>query len=245
PVIDPFSVDGVRQLAVRHDDARRRIKFERREQEALNAPVFTSKSPEVLAARGNIAKGLRVETVPEKKQENKLKITDTSQITNMRRSDGLPQPLAQSERLNELASRAEQGDKSARREMRQLMPQEQREGQQAGAVQQQDQQEQLRQQMKQKSKAERNTQTTPPNQQPSTPPPQQAAQNAQQQAKQQRKAEAQQQTAAAAQRAQQQQQTKQQRRLERQQQSAAQQAQQQMKQQRRAERQKQAPPATQ
>jgi Family of unknown function (DUF6600) len=233
PVLDPFSVAGVRDLAVRHDDARPRIKFDRREQEALNTQVFASTSPKLLAARGNIAKSLRVESLPENKRESKLKVTDTSQVTSLRRADGLPQPLAQSQKLNELARRAEQGDKSARREMRQLLRQQERSSQQqqpAATLQ-----EQLRQ-MKQQSKAERQ-------QEQATPPPQQGANQAQQQIKQQRKMEAQQQAAQAAQ--QQQQQVKQQRRLERQQQeqqkaAAAQQAQQQMKQQRQAERQKQA-----
>src|SRR5262249_16197717 len=78
PVIDPFSVDAVRELAVRHDDARRRIRIERSEQEALNAQVFTSASPEKLAARGNLEKTLRVQQI-ERKRDNKLKITETSQ----------------------------------------------------------------------------------------------------------------------------------------------------------------------
>jgi hypothetical protein len=239
-VLDPFSVAAVRDLAVRHDDARPRIKFDRREQEALNTQVFASTSPELLAARGNSAKSLRVESVPEKKRENKLNVTETSQVTNLRRADGLPQPLAQSQKLNELATRAEQGDKSARREMRQLMRQEERSSQQQPAA---TMQEQLRQQTKQQRRAERQ-------QQQATPPSQQGANQTQQQNKQQRKMEAQQQAAAAPQRSQQQQQVKQQRRLERQQQeqqqaAGAQRAQQQMKQQRQAERQKQAPEAAQ
>ena len=236
PVIDPFSVDAVRELAVRHDDARRRIKIERREQEALNAKVFTSTSPEVLAARGNLEKAWRVQEI-KRKRDNKLKITETSQITSLRRPDGLPQPIAQTERLKELASRADQGDKSARREMRQLLRQEQREGQQAGS-QQSAQEEQLRQQMKQQRRAERQQQATPP-------PQQEGAQNAQQQAKQQRRLERQQQSATAQQA--QQQQLKQQRRMGRQQQAAAaQQAQpQQMKQQRQAEQQRQSAVAAQ
>ena len=190
-VLDPFSVEGVRELAIRHDDGRRRIKFERREQEALNTRVLASTTPEALPARGNLAKGLRVEAVPEKRRENKLKINETSQVTSARRPDGLPQPLAQSQRMSELASRAEQGDKSARREMRQLMREEQRAAQQPpqGAAQQQAQQEQSRQQMKQQRRAERQQQAAPPAQ-----PAQQ-----QQQMKQQRRAERQRQSAGAAQ----------------------------------------------
>ena len=212
-VLDPFSVAGVRDLAIRHDDERRRIKFDRREQEALNTQVLASTTPGVLPARGNLAKGLRVEAVPESRRENKLKINQTSEVTSARRPDGLPQPLAQSQRMSELASRAEQGDKSARREMRQLMREEQRTAQQPpkAAAQQQTQEKQSRQQMKQQRRAERQQQAAPPAQQ---------AQQQQQQMKQQRRAERQQQSAGAAQQAQQQQQMKQQRRAERQQQSA-------------------------
>lgn len=229
-VLDPFSVDGIRDLATRRDDGRRRIKFERREQDALNTAVVASTAPEALSGRGNLAKRLRVEAVPEQRREAKLKINETAQVTSLRRPDGLPQPLAQSQRMTELASRAENGDKSARREMRQLMRDEQRTTKQTPqAAQDQALQEQSRQQAKQQQKAERQ---------------QQAAQQAQQQqqTKQQRKAERQQQSVRAAQQAQQQQQqTKQQRKAERQQQSEAadQQQQQQIKQQRKAERQQQ------
>ena len=229
-VIDPFSVDSIRELAIRHDDGRRRIKFERREQEALNTAVVASTTPEVLAARGNLAKRLRVEAVPEQRREAKLKVNATGEVTSSRGPDGLPQPLAQSQRMNELASRAEQGDKSARREMRQLMRDEQRTIQQQpqASAQIRAQQEQSRQQLKQQRQADR--------QQAGAGAGQEAARQAQQQQmKQQRKAERQQQSVAPAQA--QQQQMKQQRRAERQQQSApAAQQQQQMRQQRKEQR---------
>ncbi|MEK6322042.1 MAG: FecR family protein [Acidobacteriota bacterium] len=255
-VLDPFSVAGVRELAIRGDGARRRIKFERREQEAFNTPVVASSMPEVLAVRGNIAKRLRVEAVPERRKENKLRINEGAEVTSSRRPDGLPQPLAQSQRMAELASRAEQGDKSARRQMRQLMREEQRAAPlqpQVGTQQQQAQHEQTRQQIKEQRRAERQQQA------PAAAGQEAALQAQQQQMKQQRRAERQQQAAAASQQdaarqAQQQQQMKQQRRAERQQQAAAAsqqdaarqaQQQQQMKQQRRAERQQQAAAASQ
>jgi len=225
-VIDPFSVAGVRELAIRHDDGRRRLKFERREQEALNTVVVASSMPEALPSRRNLARSLRVEAVPENRRERKLNIRETAQVTSSRRTDGLPQPLAQSQRMNELVGRAEQGDKSARREMRQLMREERQSTKpsanqpaaQQPAAQQQAGQDKMRQQMKQQRKAERL-------QQPAASTQQEAARQAQQQQqmKQQRRAERQQQSAAAAQQqpAKRQQQMKQQRRAERQQQSAA------------------------
>ncbi|HSE38678.1 MAG TPA: DUF6600 domain-containing protein, partial [Blastocatellia bacterium] len=225
-VIDPFSVPEVRDLATRRGNGRRSIKFERHEQDALNTAVVTSSTPDALPARGDLAKRFRAEAVPERKKEGKLSIKETAQVTSLRPTDGLPQPLARSERMNELASRAERGDKSARREMRQLMREQQGAAPASQAAQQQAQQEQLRQQMKQQRTAER--------QQQAGAPSQEAAQQ-RQQMKQQRRAERQQQAAGeggqqAARQAQQQSQIKQQRRALRQQQSGAA-AQQQMRQQ--------------
>ena len=229
-VIDPFSVAEVRQLATLREDGRRRFKFDRNEQLALNTAVVASSTPEVLPSRGDLAKRFRVDAVSEKQRGNKLKVNDTAQVTRWRRADGLPQPLVQSQRMSELATRAEQGDKSARREMKQLMRDERSArplADQPAPQQGVAQQEQLRQQMKQQRKAER--------QQATGAASQQAAQQAQQQQqlKQQRKAERQQQAAGAAR------------------QQAAQQAQQQQQrqaqqqQQRKAQRQQQAAPAAQ
>lgn len=240
PVIDPFAVDGIRELAVRRDDGRRRFKFDRRERDALNTAVVASALPDVLAARGNIANRLRVEAVPEKRKANKLRLNEATEATSFRRADGLPQPLAQSQRMATLASRAEQGDKSARREMRQLMREEQRPSPQPqAAAQQQAQQEQTRQQMKEQARAERQRQAAAATGQ------QAATQAQQQQVKQQRKAERQQAAQQDTARQAQQQQMKQQRKAERQQQAAQPNAarpaqQQQVKQQRKAERQQQA-----
>jgi hypothetical protein len=235
-VIDPFSVSGVRELAIRHDDGRRRIKIARQEQDALNTAVVASASPGVLPTRGNLAKRLKVEAAPENRREGKLKIKETSEVTSSRRADGLPQPVqAQSQRMSELAGRAEQGDKSARREMRQLMREEQRATKAPGspqaappAAQQQAQQEQLQQQLKQQRRAERQQQQQ--NEQAARQAQQQQMKQ-QQQLNQQRKAERQQQSAAAQQQMRQQNQQQQQMRQQKQQQQQMRQQQQQMRQQ--------------
>jgi hypothetical protein len=231
-VIDPFSVSGVRELAIRHDDGRRRIKIDRNEQEALNTTVVASAAPGAFPARGNLGKRLRVEAVPENRREGKLRIKETSVVTSSRRADGLPQPVqAQSQRMSELAGRAEQGDKSARREMRQLMRDEQRVTKAPGspqaappAAQQQAQQEQLQQQMKQQRRAERQQQQQ--NEQAAKQAQQQQMKQ-QQQLNQQRKSERQQQSAAAEQQQMRQQKQQQQMRQQQQQQQMRQQKQQQ------------------
>jgi len=215
-VLDPFSVEGIRQLAVNRDDARRRIRFARQEQAALSAPVIASVTPSASPVRAD-ASALNVQAVSSTRKANKLQINDTGQVTSFRRADGLAQPLGQSQQQSQmaaLAARAEQGDRSARREMRQLMREEVRTNQQQPQVSAQAQVEQSRQQMKEQRRLERQQQTSAAAQQQAT------RQAQQQQMRQQRRLERQQQSSSAAQ----QNQVRQQRRLERQQAAAQQQS---------------------
>ena len=246
-VIDPFSVSGVRDLAVRHDDGRRRIKIDRHEQDALNTTVVASSAPGAFPARGNLGKRLKVEAAPENRREGKLKIRETSEVTSSRRADGLPQPVqVQSQRMSELAGRAEQGDKSARREMRQLMREEQRatkapvapQAAPPPAAQQRAQQEQLQQQMKQQRRAE---QLQKQQTEQAARQAQQQQMKQQQQLNQQRKVERQQQSAAGAQQQMRQQKQQQQMRQQQQQQQMRQQQQQQMRQRQQQQQQRKEP----
>ena len=229
-VLDPFSVAGVRQVATSGED-RRRFRMERREQEAFNRGVVASTVSDASPIRRNLAKALNVEAVPNNRKENRLKVRDAGQVAGSVGPDT-------SQRMSELATRAQQGDKSARREMRQLMREEARTGNQPGATQSSTQQ-LSRQQLKEQRKAER--------QQQAGAPQQQAAQQSQrQQIKEQRRAARQQQSGAGQQQAAQEsqrQQIKEQRKAARQQQpgvpqqqSAQQSQRQQMKQERKAAR---------
>lgn len=230
PVLDPFSVAGVRQLATSGED-RRRIRMERREQDVFNRAVVASTVSDSSPIRRNLAKAMNVEAVPNNRKENRLKVRDAGQVAGSTSPDT-------SQRMSELATRAQQGDKSARREMRQLMREQVRTGNQPGATQSSTQQ-LSRQQLKEQRRAERQ-------QQAGGPQPQAAQQSQRQQMKEQRRAERQQQSGAPQQQAAQQsqrQQMKEQRRAARQQQSgvprqqSAQQSQrQQMKEQRKAAR---------
>lgn len=250
PTLDPFSVEGVRQIALRKGDARRRVRLARGEQEISNRRVVTTATPASLPQQANGAKSFRFEQVPETRKKNRLKIDQTGQVVNARRRDGLPQPAAQtnqatmaanSEREQQkaaLAARANQGDKSARRELRQLRREERRAGRtqpkpeqqspQSPSSQQRNQQEQLRQQMK----GQRQQRATDASQQ-------NAARRAQQKQMRQQQGNATQQQ----QRAEQQRQIKERARIQRAQQDAARQRQQQQtrqrqKEQRRVERRK-------
>ncbi len=168
PTLDPFAVEGVRHLAISKSDARRRIKLARKEQRISNRRVVTTATPASLPQQINAAKAFRVEKVSENRKKDRLRIDQTGQIVEARRRDGLPQPMARTNQTKmaantiereqqkaALAARANQGDKSARRELRRLKREERRDGrtrpkpdQQSPSPRQQNQQEQLRQQMK-------------------------------------------------------------------------------------------------
>lgn len=238
PLLDPLSVDGVRQIASSRGDARRRIKLGRAEQEAFNRPVVAGAKVAPGPGRQDLAKAFNVQAAPETWKGNKLKINPSGEAAVARRSDGLPQPtLSSGERerqMSALATRSGQGDKSARREMRQMMREEQhgaggKTAAQSPVAGQQAQTEQSRQQMKQQKRAERQQQAASTAQQgASRQAQQQQMKQQQQQPTQQRKVERQQQAAAASQQqavrqaqqeqTKQQQQMKQQRKVERQQQ---------------------------
>jgi hypothetical protein len=203
-LLDPLSVDGVRQLAMNRamnrEDARHRIKLSRAEQSALSTPVVSSSKFAAVAGRPDVAKAFNVQAVPENRKGDKLKINQAGEATTMRRADGLPQTSlssgAREQQMSALATRAEQGDKSARREMRQMMREDQRTGRQSSAqppaTGQQVQAGQSREQMKQQRRVDRQQQAAPAAQQAGSRQPEQ------QQMKQQRRAERQQQQAAPA-----------------------------------------------
>jgi hypothetical protein len=231
PVLDPLSVAGVRQVAASRDDARQRIKLGRAEQEVFNRSVVAGTKVGSAPGRQDLAKALNVQAVPDNWKRGKLKINQAGEATTVRRPDGLPKPgLSSSERerqMSALATRAEQGDKSARREMRQMMREEQgatgRQTAQSPVVGQQAQSELSRQQMKQQRREERQQQVTAAAQQGASRQAQQQQTKQQQEIKQQRKVDRQQQQGAAASQQQaarqaQQQQMKRQRQVERQQQ---------------------------
>jgi len=216
PVVDPYAIDGVRQVARQQERAQR--KDARREMQAamFNRPVVTSVAPVGLPGQANAAQALQYQSVTDKQKRNKLQIEKSGQVAVAQRPDGVPlagqqaaqqaQAQQRDQRIAELKSRLQQGDRSAKQELRQL-------------------------------KRERR-------EQPAVVPPQQQAGAQQQQAqqattqKQQRRLERQQQQAQQQQAAQQATTQKQQRRLERQQQAAQQQAQvNQQREQRRAQKQ--------
>jgi hypothetical protein len=264
PVVDPFAVDGFRRVALEDREARRRFKqakFER----ALDRPVVASVAPVSLPNRADFGKAFGVQAVPDRQKKNQLKIDKTNDVVDRRRPDGLPVPAMRqsqvanragdaerAQRIAELSGRAEKGDRSARREMKQLMREDRAARQQAAPGQLQTPQagkqqtappqtaNEQRRQMKQQRKRSRQEQPQRPPQQPGAAAQQQAQQNeARRQMKQQRR-----QAGAALQQTQQNEARRQMKQQQRQAAGAQQQAQQndarrQMKQQQRQQRQAQ------
>ncbi|HVG20675.1 MAG TPA: DUF6600 domain-containing protein [Blastocatellia bacterium] len=140
PMLDPYAIDNLRQVALRDKDARRRVKVPSDvQQEVFNTPVITSVQPVVPQVRPDVYQALQTEQVTDKQRKKKLKFDDSGQVVAARRWDGLPQtsvpqssasPVAQEreQRMAALASQAAQGDKAARQEMRQLKREQRREG---------------------------------------------------------------------------------------------------------------------
>jgi hypothetical protein len=139
PVVDPFAVNGLRQIALGDKEGWRRIKVPgdvRRE--VFNTPVITSVEPALPPVQSDLYQALQVHPVPEKQRKKRLKLDDSGQVVAERRWNGLPQaPVAQSsqyqasqergQRIEALAQQAARGDKSARREMRELKREQRKE----------------------------------------------------------------------------------------------------------------------
>ena len=163
PVLDPFSVDGVRQIALRHQERRQRIGLAPQEQESLNQKVIASARPATLPTRGDVTRSVLVDQLPETRKKDRMKVGEIARVVDSRGKDGLPRvaasqsdsvvnnPNESGRRITALAERANQGDKSARRQLRQLR----RETDQSGINQPSVQQELLLQQLKQQKRLER------------------------------------------------------------------------------------------
>src|SRR5262249_27141535 len=235
PVVDPFLVPTIRQVAPRIEATRAPIAVPADVQQRFARPVLASQAPVVPPVTANVASAMKVQTIPAGEAKRKLQVNNSGQTVAVSRPNGLPmapvtrpqptvgqngqpanqnsQAAAASEerkaRIAALAPQAAQGNKVANREMRQPEQQQQVQDKldrKAAAQQQVAQQAQEAEQRKAEKKAAR--------QQAQQAATQQQAQQAQQaeQQRAQKKAERQQaQQAAAQQQAQQAQQAEQQR----------------------------------
>jgi hypothetical protein len=136
PVLDPFAVEGMREMA-RRGDTDRRVKLPRDvRREIFNRQVVTSVSPRALPGQTDLRKAFQVEPVTDKQRKNKLKIDESGQVANVRRPDRAPMPAPvitpaikqeREQKMTALAARAEKGDQEARHELRQMKREQRKE----------------------------------------------------------------------------------------------------------------------
>jgi hypothetical protein len=151
PVMDPFAVPGVRQLAPNMMAARPAVAVPVTAEQSLGRPVVISQTPVVPAVAANAVQSLKAQALPEESVKRKLKINSTGQSVAAVRPDGVPispVPAPQSQagqntqqqqnqtaaaaaatqerqaRIAQLAPQAAGGNKAAKQEMRQLQDQQ-------------------------------------------------------------------------------------------------------------------------
>lgn len=129
--LDPYQIENLRLAAARGDNSRRRFKMERAwQQQVFNTPVVTAAAPVVMPGREGVAEAWGVATVPEKQRKQKFKVQNSEQVVTTRQPGVVAQApthnaAASQQRFEQLATQAEQGDKSARREMKRLRREQQ------------------------------------------------------------------------------------------------------------------------
>jgi hypothetical protein len=160
PVLDPLLVTPLRNAVLHSAWGRGKIDLPPGIARKLETPVITSVAPPAPPFGKNLARAMRVEPVPEKVKNEKLKFNDQRQGNAVRgEAPGMQtmpneaaraqQDAARKQQMADLAAKAAQGNRDARRQMQQL-EQEQRkqqlEEQRAQRALQQTQREQQRQQ---------------------------------------------------------------------------------------------------
>ena len=163
PVLDPLTIDPLRQAAFQTRSARQRVDVPRAvAQRITNTPVITSTAPSAPRFKRDLARTLRVESVSDRVKNQKIQFRDERQAT-ARQSESVPgQPNLATEQARErqmvdLARQASRGDRNARQQMQELRRQqvEQQRAQRVSA--QQPQAERIRQQMQPQQQSLRDT----------------------------------------------------------------------------------------
>jgi hypothetical protein len=136
PVLDPYAIESVRNVAIAGESDRPKFKMARAfRNEVLNTPVVTSVEPVALPGRASVKEAFQVATVSEKQRKNKMRVQDSGQVItadapNVVARGSMPQTdpsVATQERDQQvaaLAARSAQGDKAARRELKRLAHQQ-------------------------------------------------------------------------------------------------------------------------
>lgn len=153
PVLDPLTVDALRQAALQNGKSRRKIDVSQDIARRLDErSVITSNAPLAPPFRRDkdLARALRVESVTEKQRKEKLEFKDNRQQEVAKQPVDVRQPASgdneakkaadqqRKQKIEALSADAARGDKAARRQVRQLERQQrqQEKAQQRDAPQQ-------------------------------------------------------------------------------------------------------------
>ncbi len=164
PVLDPLTVDPLRQAAFQTRQAQRRIDVPQAiAQRINNTPVVTATAPVAPPFKGDLASALRVQQLPNQLKNQKLQLRD--ERSTAAQQAGQPQaptqaPNAAAEQARErqmadLARQAARGDRTARQQMQELRRQQLEQQRAERVAAQQAQGERVRQQMQQQQQDQR------------------------------------------------------------------------------------------
>jgi uncharacterized protein DUF6600/FecR-like protein len=157
PVLDPLAVDSLRRAAFETHAAQRRISVPPAIARRIdNTPVVTGTAPSAPPFRRDLARALRVESVPDRVRNQKLQFRDERAATvpqpapNRAPNGAAPNIAAEQARerqIAELARRSSRGDRSAQTQVQELRRQQVEQQRAERATAQQAQGERVRQQM--------------------------------------------------------------------------------------------------
>lgn len=142
PVLDPLAVGALKQAALQNEKARRKVDVQQDVARRLDErSVITSNQPVALPFRKDkdVARALRVESVPEKLREKKLEFKDNRQQSVARKPYEVSKPVSEEagatsdadkerkQKIEALSAEAARGNKEALRQTQELKRQQRQE----------------------------------------------------------------------------------------------------------------------
>jgi len=133
PVLDPLTVDPLRRAAFQTRSGRQRFAVPQSVAQRIdNTPVITSTSPSAPPFKRDLARSLRVESVPERARNQKIQFRDERQATvtsqqgeaTTSQRQNLAAEQARARQMLDLARQASRGDRNARQQMQELRRQQ-------------------------------------------------------------------------------------------------------------------------
>lgn len=133
PVLDPLTIDPLRRAAFQTRSARQKFAVPQSVAQRIdNTPVITSTSPSAPPFKRDLARSLRVESVPDRARNQQIKFRDERQTTvnpppgeaAISQRQNLATEQARARQMLDLARQAGRGDRNARQQMQELRRQQ-------------------------------------------------------------------------------------------------------------------------